>query len=54
MTGGTPGAFSGEISLWGHRGQEVLSKSGHPGEHGAVPCAAAAKTSRNGQKSTVF
>ena len=54
MTDGTLGALSGEISLWGHRGQKVLSKSGHPGEHGAVPCAAAAKTSRNGQKSTVF
>ena len=51
MTGGAPGALSGEISLWRHQGQEVLSKSGHPGEHGAVRCAASAKT---GKKTLFF
>ena len=54
MTGGAPGALSGEISLWRHPGQEVLSKSGHLGEHGAVRCAASAAASRNMKKTLFF
>ena len=37
MTGGVPGALSDQISLCRRQGQEVATKSGHLGEHGAVP-----------------
>ena len=37
MTGGVPGALSDQISLCWRQGQEVATKSGHLGEHGAVP-----------------